>query len=51
MNCKTQIWIVYLQLKFAEIPNDYLDLTEVFLAGTELKKKILLDKIELTHLL
>ena len=49
---KTRILIVYLQLKFDEIQNDYLTQALVFLARVDLKKKnkLLLEKIELTHL-
>ena len=35
---KTKVMIVYLQLKFDDIQNDYLSKTQVFLAGIELKK-------------
>ena len=35
---KTRVSIVYLQLKFDEIQNDYLTQTLVFLAGVEMKK-------------
>ena len=42
---------MYLQLKFDEIQNNYLTLILVFLAGVELKNKLLPEKIELTLLL
>ena len=42
--------MAYLQLKFEEIQNSYLTETFVFLVGVELKKKLLLEKIEFTHL-
>ena len=37
---KTEALIVYLQLKFDEIQNDYLSQTLVFLAEVGMKKKI-----------
>ena len=41
---------MYLQLKFDEVQSDYLTKTLVFLAGVELKEKLLLEKIDLAHL-
>ena len=47
---RTRESIVYLQLKFDEIKNDYLTQTLVFLVGVELKKKHPVEKIQLTYL-
>ena len=44
---RTRVSIVYLQLKFNEIQNDYLTQILLFLIGLELKKnELLLEKIE-----
>ena len=50
MNCKNWLSIVYLELKFDEMQNNCLTRTLVFLTEVELKNKLLLEKIELTHL-
>ena len=48
---KTRVSVVYNQFKIDGIQNDYLTQKLIFVAAVELKKtKLLLEKIELTHL-